>query len=75
MYLGCMYKLNQSYSPTLALILNKNTIGMSYDIYTNNVTSANIRMSAFEFTFARKLDFSRMKYADNKAGRMRTLFD
>ena len=75
MYLGCVYKLNQSITPTIAFILNRHTLGMSYDVYTNNVTSANIKMSAFEVSYSKKIDKQRKKDKSNAPGRMRTLFD
>ena len=75
MYFGCSYKLNESYIPTMAFLLDKNTFGLSYDVYTNNITAANIKLSAYELTYSRKLGYSKMKYADNKPGRMKTLFD
>lgn len=75
LYIGCIYKLNQSISPTIAILNNRDTYGFSYDLYNPNITSANIKMSAFEFTFSRKGGKSRKKYSSNRPGRMRTLFD
>jgi hypothetical protein len=75
MYVGCIYKLNQSYTPTIAFLLKNTTCGISYDVYTNNITSSNIKMSAFELTYSRKIGVTKMRYRENKPGRMKTLFD
>jgi len=75
MYIGCLYKLNESYIPTMAFLLKRNTFGLSYDVYTSNITAANIKLSAFELTFSRKIGESRKGSYSNRPGRMRTLFD
>jgi hypothetical protein len=74
-YVGCIYKLNQSISPTIAILKNRYTYGFSYDSYNTDITSANIKMSAFEFTISKKGGITRRHYASNRPGRMKTLFD
>ncbi len=52
LYLGCFYRTNDAVVPYLGLLYNKYKIGLSYDMYQNNMTSANLRPQTFEFTLS-----------------------
>lgn len=76
MYVGCIYKMNQSYSPSLAFIIKRYTVGLSYDTYTNDITAANIKMGAYELTVSKKIGPSKKNDTEKYGGRrMKTLFD
>lgn len=69
LYVGCLYRLNEAFIPTVAYIRNRNTYGFSYDVFASNLTASNLKMSSFEFTLSRRFGEKR------KENRYRTLFD
>lgn len=52
MYLGCFYRSKDAVVPYVGLMLNKYKIGLTYDIYSNDMTAANLRPQTFEFTLS-----------------------
>jgi type IX secretion system PorP/SprF family membrane protein len=54
-YLGCFYRSTDAVVPYVGLQFNKYKIGMTYDIYQNSMTSANLRPQTFEFTLSTTL--------------------
>jgi hypothetical protein len=68
MYVGCFYKLNEAYIPTISFISKKSTFGVSYDVYSNTISGADLKQNGFELTYSQKFGQLR-KY------RYRTVFD
>ena len=52
LYLGCFYRSNDAVVPYMGILYNKYKIGLSYDMYQNNMTTANLRPQTFEFTLS-----------------------
>jgi hypothetical protein len=50
------------------LLLNKYKLGLTYDIYNNDMTSANLRPQTFEFTLS-------TYFGKRRNEGMRSLFD
>jgi type IX secretion system PorP/SprF family membrane protein len=48
-YVGCFYRTNDATIPYFGLLLGKYKLGLSYDIYQNNMTSANLHPQTIEF--------------------------
>jgi type IX secretion system PorP/SprF family membrane protein len=48
-YVGCFYRTNDATIPYFGLLLGKYKLGVSYDIYQNNMTSANLHPQTIEF--------------------------
>lgn len=68
MYVGCFYRFNEAFVPTLSFISKNNTVGFSYDVYGNKLSGADLRQNGFEITYARKFGFVRKD-------RYRTIFN
>ncbi len=67
-YAGCFYRSREAFVPTISYISNLNTFGVSYDIYVNQLTGANLRQKGFELTYARK-------FGKLRKNRFRTIFN
>jgi type IX secretion system PorP/SprF family membrane protein len=52
MYIGCFYRSHDAVVPYFGLLYNKYKIGLTYDVYQNNMTSSNLRPQTFEFTLS-----------------------
>jgi type IX secretion system PorP/SprF family membrane protein len=68
MYVGCFYRVNDAFVPTLSFISKNNTVGFSYDVYGNKLSGADLRQNGFEISYARKFGFIRKD-------RYRTIFN
>jgi hypothetical protein len=53
-YGGCFYRNKEAFVPTISYISNLNTFGISYDVYVNTLTGANLRQKGFELSYSRK---------------------
>ena len=51
-YLGCFYRSKDAIIPYIGLMLQKYKIGISYDVYQNNMTTANLHPQTFEFSLS-----------------------
>jgi hypothetical protein len=51
-YAGCFARLGDAIIPTINLMLDKYTFGISYDIYSNDLTKANLRLNGFELSLS-----------------------
>ncbi|MEN9697797.1 MAG: hypothetical protein RLZ56_1218 [Bacteroidota bacterium] len=51
-YIGCFYRSQDATIPYLGILLGKYTFGMSYDIYQNNMTTANLHPQTIEFNLS-----------------------
>jgi type IX secretion system PorP/SprF family membrane protein len=54
-YIGCFYRLKDAMIPYFGLTTNKYKVGLSYDIYQNNMTSANLHPQTLEFNLSMSL--------------------
>ncbi len=68
LYAGCFYRSKEAFVPTISYISNLNTFGISYDVYVNQLTGANLRQKGFELTYARK-------FGKLRKNRFRTIFN
>jgi hypothetical protein len=51
LYVGMYYRLKDAYIPTIQLVNDSYSFGVSYDVYNNDLTQANLKPSSFELTF------------------------
>ena len=68
MYVGCFYRSQDAVVPYIGLLLNKYKLGITYDIYNNDMTAANLRPQTFEFTLS-------TYFGKRRNEGMRSLFD
>jgi type IX secretion system PorP/SprF family membrane protein len=68
MYVGCYYRVGDAFIPSVKLLLNKNILGFSYDIYNNDITQARLRQNTFEMSFSTSIGNRRNKL-------FRTIYD
>lgn len=74
MYVGCFYRVNDAIIPTFKVAFNNQVIGLSYDIFDNNITQAKLKQNSFELTFT-SLGVTRKIYAEVLPKKFRTIFD
>ncbi len=51
-YVGCFYRTKDAIVPYVGMLYNKYKIGMTYDVYQNNMTMSNLHPQTFEFTLS-----------------------
>ncbi len=68
MYVGCYYRIGDAIIPSLRLLMNKNILGFSYDIYNTDITQARLRQNTFELSFSTSIGNRRNKL-------FRTIYD
>jgi hypothetical protein len=68
LYVGCYYRLKEAIIPTLSLMLDTNVFGISYDVYNNDLTGANLKQNSFEISFSKSFEKKRNEF-------LRTIFD
>lgn len=68
LYVGCMYRVGEAFVPSVSLMVNKYTFGLSYDVYTNNKTGASIKQNGFEISLSTSLGKRRNEF-------LKTIFD
>ncbi|MFN5022485.1 MAG: PorP/SprF family type IX secretion system membrane protein [Chitinophagaceae bacterium] len=51
-YAGCFVRIGDAIIPTLSLMMDKYTFGISYDVYSNALSRANLRLNGFELSFS-----------------------
>jgi type IX secretion system PorP/SprF family membrane protein len=49
LYVGCFYRTKDATIPYIGLLIGKYKLGVSYDIYQNDMTSANLHPQTIEF--------------------------
>ena len=59
-YVGCFYRTQDAFVPYVGLLFNKYKIGLTYDIYNNKMTEANLRPQTLEFTLSTYLGKNRL---------------
>ena len=67
-YFGCFYRNKDAIIPYVGLMYNKYKIGLTYDIYSNSLTSSNLRPQTIEFSLTTSLG---RRYSEN----LKSLFD
>jgi type IX secretion system PorP/SprF family membrane protein len=67
-YIGCFYRANDATIPYVGLLLGKYKLGLSYDVYQNNMTSANLHPQTIEFNFSALIN-------RNQSNKLITLFN
>ena len=67
-YFGCFYRNKDAVIPYVGLMYNRYKIGLTYDIYSNSLTSSNLRPQTIEFSLSTSLG---RKYSEN----LKSLFD
>ena len=67
-YFGCFYRNKDAVIPYVGLMYNRYKIGLTYDIYSNSLTSSNLRPQTIEFSFSTNLG---RKFSEN----FKSLFD
>jgi type IX secretion system PorP/SprF family membrane protein len=67
-YIGCFYRTKDALIPYLGLMYNRYKLGLTYDIYSNSLTSSNLRPQTIEFSLSTSLG---RKHSDN----LKSLFD
>lgn len=55
LYIGCFYRDKDAIIPYFGLIYNNYKMGISYDIYSNKLTSSNLRPQTIEFSLSTSL--------------------
>lgn len=77
LYVGCFYRQEQNNTtnlnaktivPYIGILLNKFKFGLTYDIYNNDMTTANLKPQTFEFTLS-------TYFGKRRNEGMRSLFD
>lgn len=54
-YAGCFARMGDTIIPTISLMMDKYTFGISYDIYNNDLTKSNLRQNGFELSLSTSL--------------------
>jgi hypothetical protein len=67
-YMGCFYRSKDALIPYLGLMYNRFKLGLTYDIYSNSLTSSNLRPQTIEFSLSTSLG---RRYSEN----LKSLFD
>ena len=67
-YFGCFYRNKDAVIPYVGLMYNRYKIGLTYDIYSNSLTSSNLRPQTIEFSLSTSLG---QKFSEN----LKSLFD
>lgn len=67
-YVGCYYRLGDALIPSFKLLLGEHILGMSYDIYSNQLTQATIKQNSFELTYT-------TYFGNRRSNIFRTIFD
>ena len=68
LYLGCYYRIREAFIPTFSLMMGSYIFGISYDIYNNDLSGANLRQNSFELSLSKSFGKKRNEF-------LRTLFD
>ena len=54
-YAGCFTRMGDAIIPTISLMMDKYTFGISYDIYSNDLTRSNLKLNGFELSLSTSL--------------------
>jgi hypothetical protein len=67
-YIGCFNRLGDALIPSVSIMMDKYTFGLSYDIYNNDLSGAKLKQNGFEIALSVSLGKKRNEW-------MRTIFD
>jgi len=67
-YVGCFDRLGDALIPSVSIMMDKYTLGLSYDIYNNDLSGAKLKQNGFEIALSVSLGKKRNEW-------MRTIFD
>jgi len=67
-YLGCFYRNKDAVIPYIGLMYNRYKLGLTYDIYSNSLTSSNLKPQTIEFSLSTSLG---RRHSEN----LKSLFD
>lgn len=67
-YMGCFYRSKDAVVPYVGLMFNKYKLGITYDIYNNDLTAANLKPQTFEFSLT-------SYFGKRRSHGLRSLFD
>lgn len=67
-YVGCFNRLGDALIPSVSIMMDKYTLGLSYDIYNNDLSGAKLKQNGFEIALSVSLGKKRNEW-------MRTIFD
>jgi type IX secretion system PorP/SprF family membrane protein len=67
-YIGCFNRLDDALIPSVSIMMDKYTFGLSYDIYNNDLSGAKLKQNGFEIALSVSLGKKRNEW-------MRTIFD
>jgi type IX secretion system PorP/SprF family membrane protein len=67
-YVGCFSRLEDAIIPSVSIMMDKYTLGLSYDIYNNDLSGAKLKQNGFEIALSVSLGKKRNEW-------MRTIFD
>ena len=67
-YIGCFSRLEEAIIPSVSIMMEKYTLGLSYDIYNNDLSGAKLKQNGFEIALSVSLGKKRNEW-------MRTIFD
>jgi hypothetical protein len=67
-YIGCFNRLDDALIPSVSIMMDKYTFGLSYDIYNNDLSGAKLKQNGFEIALSVSFGKKRNEW-------MRTIFD
>ena len=67
-YVGCFDRLDDAIIPSVSLMMDKYTFGLSYDIYNNDLSGAKLKQNGFEIALS-------VSFGKKRNDWMRTIFD
>ena len=67
-YIGCFDRLEDAIIPSVSIMMDKYTFGLSYDIYNNDLSGAKLKQNGFEIALSVSFGKKRNEW-------MRTIFD
>jgi type IX secretion system PorP/SprF family membrane protein len=67
-YIGCFDRLGDALIPSVSIMMDKYTLGLSYDIYNNDLSGAKLKQNGFEIALSVSFGKKRNEW-------MRTIFD
>jgi type IX secretion system PorP/SprF family membrane protein len=68
LYIGCFDRFQDAIIPTVSIMMDKYTFGLSYDIYNNDLSGAKLKQNGFEISLSASFGKRRNEW-------MRTIFD
>jgi len=68
LYMGCYYRVNEAIVPTFSIMMDTYIFGLSYDVYSNNLSGASVKQNGFELSFSKSFGNKRSEF-------IRTIFD